>query len=81
MKQETIVIWEPGQCPDCDGLGIDDNNHECRACHGTGVTAFDVRKEITNLEYETIKERERERNLLRKRYGTPEPTSIADWWQ
>src|ERR1700743_2424924 len=27
---------EDGDCPDCDGTGIDENGDECETCHGTG---------------------------------------------
>lgn len=82
---ETFSVWDNVDCKECSGAGI----VVCEECNGTGHITCDyclgsgtVQREIeiTSEEMEARDSLRRQENKLRKRYGTPTPKSIRDYW-
>lgn len=94
--QDTVRLWSERDspiCPYCDcslefveffpGL-LTNEVWECPCCEEysewlSGDYGL-IEIEITREEYNVRKQRERELNYLRRRYGASSPSSIVDYW-
>ena len=36
VRNGTLYGWTGAKCPVCNGHGVDNDNHRCNACAGTG---------------------------------------------
>lgn len=73
-------------CIDCDGDGFLPSGNLCPTCtNGRVLSANDIPCDFcggdgSKASYDAFIERVRIVKLLKSRYGTEKPVSIADWW-